>query len=307
MNYLIGIDGGGTKTLLRAADSGTLALLGEAKGGASNLTALPEKEVQGNLDGLLADFFAQSGLSPDGCCGAVLGSAGAGSPDARGRLQGMLAALLPKSRILVEDDALPVLYAGTETGVGMILISGTGSICLGRNEAGKRFRAGGWGHLIGDEGSGYALGRDVLTAVMEQFDGRGPKTMLTEMVFDRLGLQEPMEIIDWTYRRGNGKSEIAALSALCEKAALAGDQTALAIFNKAAYELARMAMAVAKKLPGKHRICVCSGGNLTKAPLLREKLAAKLGGVQLVLSERDAADGCLLMAREMMGRGPQEG
>ena len=154
MNYLIGIDGGGTKTLLRAADSGTLALLGEAKGGASNLTALPEKEVQGNLDGLLADFFAQSGLSPNDCCGAVLGSAGAGSPDARERLQGMLAALLPKSRILVEDDALPVLYAGTETGVGMILISGTGSICLGRNEAGERFRAGGWGHLIGDEGSG---------------------------------------------------------------------------------------------------------------------------------------------------------
>lgn len=301
MSYLIGIDGGGTKTLLRAADADTLEILGEQKGGASNLTALPEEEVQENLRGLLAGFFAQNHLSPEDCCGAVLGSAGAGSPDARERLQGMLAALLPKSRILVEDDALPVLYAGTKTGVGMILISGTGSICLGRNESGERFRAGGWGHLIGDEGSGYALGRDTLTAVMEQFDGRGPKTMLTEMIFDKLNLQTPMEVIDWTYRCGNGKSEIAALSALCEKAALAGDQTALAIFDKAADDLARMVKAVAEKLPEKQRVCVCSGGNLTKAPLLREKLAAKLEGVQLVLSEKDAADGCLLMAKEMMG------
>lgn len=300
MRYLIGIDGGGTKTLLRAADLSSHAPLGEVRGGASNLTALPEEVVHANLKALLADFFASSGLKPEDCAAVALGSAGAGSPTAQAVLQEMLASLLPQSVVLVTDDALPVLYAGTQTGVGMILISGTGSICLGRNHRGERFRAGGWGHLIGDEGSGYALGRDALTAVMESFDGRGPQTLLTGLIFNRLGLTQPMELIDWTYRRGNGKSEIAALSALCEQAALEGDAAALAIFDRAAGDLARMVKAVAAHLPPKDQVCVCSGGNLTKSPLLRESLSRRLPGLPLILSQRDAADGCLLMAQEKM-------
>ena len=299
MGFLIGIDGGGTKTLLRAADA-NLQPLGEVRGGASNLTALPPETVLENLRGLLDDFFSRYPLQREDCDVLVLGSAGAGSPDARSTLEGFLRQLMPDTALLVTDDALPVLYAGTGDGVGMMLISGTGSICLGRDRAGNRFRSGGWGHLIGDEGSGYAIGRDSLTAVMEAFDGRGPETLLTDLIFRQLSLREPMELIDWTYRRGNGKSEIAALSRLCEQAVLAGDPAAEAIFDRAAAQLARMTAAVAARLPAENRICVCSGGNLVKSPLLRQRLAALQPGIRLVLSERDAADGCLLMAKERM-------
>ncbi|MDD6174618.1 MAG: BadF/BadG/BcrA/BcrD ATPase family protein [Firmicutes bacterium] len=295
MRFLIGIDGGGTKTLLRAADE-NLRPLGEARGGSSNPTALSPEAILQNLRSLMDDFFRHSALSRGDCASLVLGSAGAGSPAVGAMLEDFLHRLMPGVPLTVTDDALPVLYAGTGDGVGMVLISGTGSICLGRDRDGTRFRAGGWGHLIGDEGSGYAIGRDSLTAVMEAFDGRGPETLLTELIFRELSLQEPAELIDWVYCRGNGKSEIAALSRLCEQAAQEGDPAAEAIFDRAAAQLARMAKAVAAKLPAENRVCVCSGGNLVQSRLLLQRLKALLPGIRLTHSEKDAADGCLLMA-----------
>lgn len=299
MKYLIGIDGGGTKTLLRAATF-ELKSLGEVRGGASNLTALGAETVRENLKNLLSCFYAQSDLKREDCAVLTLGSAGAGTPDAHQTLTGFLEELMPGTKIVVTNDAIPMLYAGIGGGVGMILISGTGSVCFGRNEEGTLFRAGGWGHLIGDEGSGYALGRDCLTAILEAFDGRGPKTVLTEMVFEALLLKDPYEMIDWTYRRGNGKSEIAALSAICEKAALQGDEAALAIFDRAAADLAKQTAAVAKHLCTDAHICVVTGGNLTKASILREKLAALQPDIRFVMSGKDAADGCLIMAKEQI-------
>ena len=303
MGIRIGIDGGGTKTLLRAMENGQL--LGEVRGGASNLTALPAEQVRDNLTRLIGGFFNQSGTSPDQVDRLVLGTAGASSPSARTILQEVLAGLVPGAQLLIVDDAIPLLYAGTGDGVGMVLISGTGSICSGRNRKGQQTRAGGWGHLIGDEGSGYALGRDCLTAVMESFDGRIGPTVLTDMIFDRLHLSDHKALIDWVYRQGNGKAEIAALSDLCDKAAEDGDQAARAIMERAAGELARLVAAVAKNLdlPPEDRCCVCAGGNLVHSQQLRglltQELESLLPGGRILLSQRDAADGCLLMAETM--------
>src|SRR5213078_4483038 len=84
-----------------------------------------------------------------------------------------------RSRVLVVNDALIALAAGAGDDPGIVIISGTGSIVYGRNERVEAARAGGWGHMIGDEGSGYWIGREALAAVMRAGDGRGPETGLT--------------------------------------------------------------------------------------------------------------------------------
>lgn len=298
MKYLIGIDGGGTKTLLRAATF-ELEVLGEMRGGASNLTALPAETVEAHLTALFDDFYAKyPHLKREDCAVVAFGTAGVSTPEATAIQHGFLKKLMPYSEYVISSDAIPPLYAGIDGGVGISLISGTGSACFGRNSEGTLFRAGGWGHIIGDEGGGYAIGRDSLTAIMEAFDGRGPKTVLTEMIFSHLGLNDVYDLIDWTYRRGNGKSEIAGLSWITEKAAIQGDEAAIAIFDKAAEDLAKQVAAVAKHLPVEAHICVLNGSNLTKAPILRDKLSALLPDIRFVTTEKDAADGCLAMAKE---------
>lgn len=299
MKHLIGIDGGGTKTLLRAADF-DLNPLGEMRGGASNLTALETEAVTGNLTKLLDDFYDKYGLDRKDCAALVLGTAGATTAGAQTVLRDHFAKIMPGVPVTIVSDAVPMLYAGSGAGTGMVLVSGTGSVCFGKNGDEPLYRAGGWGHIIGDEGGGYALGRDSLVAIMEAFDGRGPKTMLTDMIFGHLGLKDPPDLLDWVYRRGNGKAEIAGLSWITEKAALAGDEAAIAIFDKAAADLARQTAAVAKHLPPEGLVCVITGSNLTKAPILREKLAALQPDIRFIVSEKDAAEGCLIMAKEMI-------
>ena len=101
---------------------------------------------------------------------------------------------------------MAALYGGTLTGCGVILIAGTGSVCFARNQQGQIWRTGGWGHLIGDEGSAYAVSAAMLRAVLMECDGRGEKTLLTPLVMEKLGISDPMGIVDWVYHSGNGKA-----------------------------------------------------------------------------------------------------
>ena len=178
MRYYIGIDGGGTKTHLKAL-SEEKTLLGEGFGGASNLTALPREQVADNLSKLLREFFRETGLLPENCAGLCLGTAGASSNVARGLLEEMLAREVPGIPVYVTSDGIAALYGGTLTGYGVILIAGTGSVCFARNQQGQVWRTGGWGHLLGDEGSAYAVSAAMLRAVLMECDGRGEKTLIT--------------------------------------------------------------------------------------------------------------------------------
>ena len=307
LQYVIGIDGGGTKTHLKALTRRRTAV-GEAWGGASNLTALPRGQVEENLSRLLTVFFADSGLDPADCAGLCLGTAGAGSPLAREALRTMLEGMLPGVPVQVTNDALPALYGGTLTGCGVILIAGTGSICLARNAAGEIWRTGGWGHILGDEGSGYAVSAAMLRAVLEAYDKRGPETLLTGLVLEHLGVSGPMDVVNYVYHSGKGKSELASLAFLCDIAYNKGDISAQKILRNAAEELGRMAGAAASAV-GLDRMqgtpCVCSGGMAVHSGPLRQELAAYLAreapGLSLQECREDAAYGCALLAMEDEG------
>src|SRR5512132_4032371 len=131
----------------------------------------------------------------------------------------------PGAKLLVTHDAIAALYAGNPTGCGVVLIAGTGSIAYGRNEEGEEDRAGGWGYLIGDEGSGVWCGLEALRAIAPAVDGRGAPTRMTELLFRELGATEFGDVLPQLYGKPHpAPAVIAAMRAL---AAASGESDAL--------------------------------------------------------------------------------
>jgi N-acetylglucosamine kinase-like BadF-type ATPase len=132
--------------------------------------------------------------------------------------------------------------------VGLAVVSGTGSIAFGRNAAGQRVRAGGWGQIIGDEGSGYDLARRMFDAFAAEADGRGPSTSLTGRLNAELGLNEPHQLIAFVYSPQTSKGDLASLSRLVVEEADAGDTIALETIASSANQLVQTASAAARRL-----------------------------------------------------------
>lgn len=159
--------------------------------------------------------------------------------------------LYPHLRELAEQVRLTndaeLLLAGLEKAIGVVLISGTGSIALGRDTSGQKARSGGWGHILGDEGSGYVIAQQALQAVVRASDGRGPQTALRERILQAWNLQNTDELIGEIYGEPD-KAKIASLSSCVMITARAGDQVAAAILQQAAKELALAVHAVCQQL-----------------------------------------------------------
>ena len=190
MGYVIGIDGGGTKTLLKIADrNGKLLVV--CQGGPSNIYSSSLDTVKANIHQLINDGLQQLNIDINSLDCVCMGTAGAGREDEQNLLKKLLREVGISCNIIITDDAITALYGALGKGEGIILISGTGSICYGRKDDGTIYRSGGWGHIIGDEGSGYDIGRCILTKVMRSYDGRDNKTILTTLALDTLGLKTP--------------------------------------------------------------------------------------------------------------------
>ena len=190
MGYVIGIDGGGTKTLLKIADrNGKLLVV--CQGGPSNIYSSSLDIVKENVGQLINDGLQKLNIDINSLDCVCMGTAGAGREDEQNLLRNLLREVGIRCNIIITDDAITALYGALGKGEGIILISGTGSICYGRKVDSSIHRAGGWGHIIGDEGSGYDIGRRILTQIMKSYDGRDSKTVLAALILDTLGLKTP--------------------------------------------------------------------------------------------------------------------
>ena len=170
MIHVLGIDAGGTKTVCHLADeSGTL--IAEARGPGANLQAAGELQVEKVLHDVMAEAVGSRDVVPAAIC---LGIAGVDRPEDSVIVAGIMRRIGAHARTLVVNDALVALEAGAPGRPGVVIISGTGSIAYGRNANNEGARAGGWGHVLGDEGSGYWIGRAALRAVLRESDRRGP-------------------------------------------------------------------------------------------------------------------------------------
>jgi N-acetylglucosamine kinase-like BadF-type ATPase len=189
-------------------------------------------------------------------------------------------------RLTNDADLVLTALAG---GAGVAVIAGTGSIAVGRNARGTLARAGGWGHIIGDEGSGYTIGRACLQAAARAADGRGPQTLLLDLLMRQWELKHPSDMIDTVYTTED-KARIAQLAMSVFAAARAKDTVARRIIAQAADELHRAAIAVchALDLARTPLSLALAGGLLVNQPAFRTQVlrrvrrACTLGHVSVV-------------------------
>jgi N-acetylglucosamine kinase-like BadF-type ATPase len=259
----LAVDGGGTKTHAVIVDGEGRPLgAGTAPGCNQYAIGLPRalRHIQAAVDA----------ASRQACCswpftGAWFGLAGIDRPADSDALLAHLAPLAAEAR--VTNDAELVL-AGLDGAPGVALIAGTGSIALGMDRAGRVVvRVGGWGHLVGDEGSGYDIGRSALQAALRMADGRAPERSsgaLLDLVLGHFGVNRYDELMDRVYAPA-GTPTVAALAPAVLRAARAGDPDARALARAAAGELARAAVAVAHKLPAGDPDTLALGGGLLVA------------------------------------------
>lgn len=238
--FLLGIDGGGTHTRLELRDAEN-HFLRRAEFGPFNLNSIGEPAFRA----LLAQIFAECGDMTD--CGALCaGGAGVSNP----RMGQILAEELRRAgfrgRWKLCGDQEIALRGAMDT-PGAVVIAGTGSICFGKNKAGESARSGGFGHLIDDGGSGYALGRDVLSEAVKILDGRRKGSML-EAVFRELEIHTPQELVSFVYDEKTGKAGIARLSSVALHQAEAGNPAALEILENGAEQLCALVLAVQRRL-----------------------------------------------------------
>jgi N-acetylglucosamine kinase-like BadF-type ATPase len=300
MEYVIGIDGGGTKTVLKISDlMGNL--LGTYEGGPCNLNSTSAENVEKMLKELIISSVEDKSLLLKDCRGICIGTAGAGRDREKSIIQNIIRALGYSGKLIVTDDAVTALYGGCGKGEGIILISGTGSICFGINASGEKCRVGGWGHIIGDEGSAYHIAVKILNSVMKSFDGREEETVLRELVIERLKLNKVEDLIEYVYRKGNGKNEIAALALILSEACSRVDKTALRIAEEAAADLFNHVKVVVDKLnlQEKEANLVTNGSVINKNSYIRsqfEKLVNKcFPNINILEPKADAAWGAVIM------------
>jgi N-acetylglucosamine kinase-like BadF-type ATPase len=242
--YVLGIDAGGTKTVCLLADAQGL-ILSEGRGPGANLHAAGEQAVERVLHQVMESALDGRTVTPEAIC---LGIAGVDRQDEANTITAIMRRIGHRSRVLVVNDALIALVAGARDAPGIVIISGTGSIVYGRNVRGEAARAGGWGHMIGDEGSGYWIGRQALAAVMRAADGRGPATRLRGDVLAHFGIEDVSRLPRIVYDRDVPRQSVAALGPIIDHAAAQGDAVAARILEEAADELVLAARSVATRL-----------------------------------------------------------
>jgi N-acetylglucosamine kinase-like BadF-type ATPase len=275
--HVLGIDAGGTKTVCLLAD-GDGRVVAEARGGGANLQASGELEVEKVLHRVIEDVLGDNETRPDAVC---VGIAGVDRPKDSDAVAAIMRRLGFKSRMLVVNDALIALAAGAGDAPGVVIVAGTGSIAYGRDAGGRAARAGGWGYLLGDEGGGFWIGRAALSAVVRQFDGRGPATILTDLVLAQMDLRDPRELIHAVYDIGLPRQAVAGIAGVVQQAGDAGDAVAGEILDRAAGELAAAAASVIGRLGMRGDVfpIVLAGGIFRGLPALVGGVSARMADV----------------------------
>ena len=215
--FILGIDAGSTKTKVRITDDAG-HILGEGLSGSGSVSTLDISTFKTNI--LQAVNQAQKNTNHkiykfDAFC---FGGAGVDTPELKQKAESILKEILVADKMLVANDTQLVLPACSAKNYGIVVIAGTGSNFYGRNKNGKEAYVGGLGGLLTDEGSGYWIGRVALRSVVRAGDGRGEKTLLTDLIFKKLSVKNTRELANVVYEKGfEEKSDVAALSQIVEK------------------------------------------------------------------------------------------
>lgn len=248
MKYLIGVDGGGTKThgMITDCDGKVLA---EMLKGSANFQMLGVEPVSKLLVELLYELVDKVGGNIADVEIAVFGLTGAGREKDKERIFNGLVNYakiknLSLPKIIIETDARIALEGALMGKPGIVLIAGTGSVMFAKDIEGKIHRVGGWGRFIGDEGSAFVIGREALRAVAKYIDGRGRETILKDLIFEEFNLTDLMQVVSKIY---SGEFDLGKVAPIVMKAAELGDDVAREILDLACVELLEHIKAMLEK------------------------------------------------------------
>lgn len=312
MTYVLGIDGGGTKTLCVLMDEAG-QILGRGEAGPSNYQAIGLEATSSSIRSALTKAaLSATGVEAPPIQAICLGLAGVGRPEDVQAVQDLIQQLqlcelplqwsLQPDNILICSDSAIALVGGTGRPEGIVAIAGTGSHIFGQNRQGQTKRVGGWGYILGDEGSGYDIVVSSLQAVMRSHDGRLEPTRLAEEFQTHLGLNSLEELVPLVYRRGWGVKEIAALAPLVFKVAAKGDRIAQKIIEGAVSELTLAVKVAISALfhPDESFEIVTMGGVWQGAAHMRGQFAADIGAIApnatVIWPKSEPAYGAALLA-----------
>lgn len=251
-HFWLGVDGGGTNCRAIITNDEE-QVLGEGHAEAANLIRVGLERAVGNVTKSVIEACRQAGIELSQITAACIGLAGVSQPDYHRQMLSELKKALPIPQITLETDARVALAGATGNQPGIVIIAGTGSIACGINARGRFARAGGWGPIMGDEGSGSYIGRRALEAVMMSYDFRGEATSMTAPVLSHFGVSSPPELTTAIYdtsskEKGEVQAKIAQLSRIAVTAAEKGDSVAQEILHDASEELAKTTIAVVEQL-----------------------------------------------------------
>src|SRR6185437_8372183 len=305
-SFVIGIDGGGTHTVAILADAENGDVLGRGTSGPSNIQAVGVEAALRELEAAVAAAFTAAGQPRGKAAAACLGLAGIDLTEGLDIIRGWADAVALADELTVANDATLLFAAGTPEGWGLAMIAGTGSIAFTLDRNGKDGRAGGWGYLLGDEGSAWLVWLSGLRAACRAADGAGPPTKLLDAFLANLGTRDPRDFIPAVYRGVWDRAAIAGLAPLVVATAEAGDAVAHKIVVRQVTELARTASAgvEANKLPRLGLPVAVAGGLIVGSAFYRELFVEALRGLGIhpgcVNPVADPALGAVIMARKLV-------
>lgn len=305
MKYLIGMDGGGTKTKCILTDI-NLNPVYETTSRPSNFLVIGTEKVSETILNLINECLSNQKISSDDVAAIVLGTTGGGRRNDAELLENQIIKDSTKegftiNKIRIESDARIALEGAFSGKPGSILIAGTGSIMFGKDAEGQIHRVGGFGRFIGDEGSGYRIGRKGLNAVAREYDGRRKSTKITDLLAQEFSISSPEELITEVYRNN---FNIASVAPLVFNAAESGDKIAQRILENEADELLLHITAMKSKLKVENLKVSLIGSLLTTANyfsyLFNEKVVRNFNDVQIKEAEHSPEFGAALMAKQLL-------
>lgn len=296
----VGVDAGGSSTVAAISRNGTLQRTASAQG--SNPSAVGPQAAAHIINDLIQQLLC--GERPDVIC---VGAAGGGRPDIAVALANSVSDRFPGAHVQVYDDAFIALRAAGAQAPAIMLIAGTGSIALADSGTHTE-RAGGFGYLLGDEGSGFAVGLAAVKSLVQCLDGRAPGDVFTGAIGGALKVSSREELIASIYPSETRVTNIAALAPIVLEFASGGNRSAARIVQSAALELAELVKTVARKASLLHvgPTVVLSGGLLRENSmlsfLLETRVQSDLPGASIVRRPAEPFMGALQTAHELLAK-----
>jgi N-acetylglucosamine kinase-like BadF-type ATPase len=276
--FYVGIDAGGTGTrAVLVTAEGQLVASGQSGPTKELIGAAGRRRIERAVAAVLKPLVPSIGQSS---CVVQAGVTGITVPGKREAFTNSVRTSLPQAQIHVTHDAAIAAVGALAGAEGVAVVAGSGSIALARSADGREGRAGGYGYLLGDEGSAFWLGKGALASVMRAVDGRGPTTCLSQSLCDQAGVADPSALPGWLYAGGHLIERLSALAPLVARAGQDGDAVALELLRQAGCKLAELGAAAARQLwpttPPAHLPVATCGRVWSAGAPLREPFVAAL-------------------------------